>query len=250
MLAGNSIISKAIAEGWWTAHRDGVKLGVDQLKIGPHSIDVSLGGIFIVPEPFRDPAKPFLEEASRRILLDPYDENQKEVRYRTVEAEFYDLHPGEFILSCVRERFDCGKPVPFAHQSVQSGPTVYGGRTPQSVVTLSERCTQHYDGRSTMGRLGIISHATAGYGDLGFASNFTLELTNLNPYIAIRLHRGMRIGQVSFHAVANTGEAVEYQGSYTQQHDVPVAPRLGATKFLQPGEGFNPASIFKRDPPT
>jgi len=226
MLAGNSIITKAIASGDWTAHRDGVPIGVDALKIGPHSIDVSLGGIFVIPCP---------TFSVFRSVFDPYDENQKEVRYTTVKADFYDLRPGEFILSCVRERFDCGKAVKFANRHMITEPDPY------------ERCTQHYDGRSTMGRLGIISHATAGYGDLGFASNFTLELTNLNPHIIVRLHRGMRIGQVSFHAVANTGDVVEYQGSYTQQHDVPVVPRLGASKFLQPGEGFDPSLVFKRD---
>ena len=247
MLAGNSIIKKALVDGHWTAHRDGAQIGFDDLKVGPHSIDVSLAGVFLVPTPMVV-ASGSLEDYLRETILDPYDDQQKEVAYLKRTAAFYDLRPGEFILSCVRERFDCSKPVAFRYERHQAGPLVMGGITPMSINTTLERCTQHYDGRSTMGRLGIISHATAGYGDLGFASNFTLEITNLNPNFTVRLHRGMRIGQVSFHAVANTGDIVEYQGSYTQQHDVPVAPRLGAAKFLQPGEGFDPATIYRAKP--
>ena len=68
------------------------------------------------------------------------------------------------------------------------------------------------DGRSSVGRLGLFVHVTAGYGDPGFDGTWTLELVATQP---IRIYPGVCIGQVRFEHV--TGEVVPYQGKYQYQ---------------------------------
>jgi dCTP deaminase len=80
-----------------------------------------------------------------------------------------------------------------------------------------------------MGRLFVTSHITAGYGDVGFCSSWTLELKNMHESNAIKLYAGMRIGQVEF--TMTTRPAAEYAGAYTNQHHGPQAPRLGKERF-------------------
>lgn len=215
MLIGKTLIREMLDHSTWTCHRDGELIHSSDLQIGPHSVDVSLGGIFITPEL----TAPHLASVA---ILDPYKDRQTHVVWTETEKPFYDLKPGHFVLAHVRERFTTTEGITLHHTGAT--PTV-------------QFVTQCYDGRSTVGRLGIMSHVTAGYGDYGFVSNFTLELHNVNPHITVRLHRGMRIGQISFHGIENGGKPIPlYEGAYTRQHDRPVPPSLGASRFVQPGE--------------
>lgn len=68
------------------------------------------------------------------------------------------------------------------------------------------------DGKSSIGRLGVQIHVTAGYGDPGFDGQYTLEVVCVHP---VRLYAGMRIGQMRFHQTI--GEPVDYRerGHYT-----------------------------------
>lgn len=68
------------------------------------------------------------------------------------------------------------------------------------------------DGKSSLGRLGLSIHATAGFFDIGFLGQCTLEMTVVHP---LRIHAGMRIAQISFTTVL--GEIVEYAGKYQNQ---------------------------------
>lgn len=68
------------------------------------------------------------------------------------------------------------------------------------------------DGRSSVGRLGLFVHATAGFGDVGWDGTFTLELSVVRP---LRIYAGVQVAQVSFHPV--TGEAQPYAGKYQGQ---------------------------------
>lgn len=69
------------------------------------------------------------------------------------------------------------------------------------------------DGKSSLGRLGIVVHQTAGYIDPGFVGQITLEVTVTNP---IRVYAGMRFCQVRFHTTL--GESSGYKGNYTGEH--------------------------------
>lgn len=78
------------------------------------------------------------------------------------------LYPGQFVLASTIER-----------------------------VKLPHDLVGHVDGKSSLGRLGLLIHATAGFIDPGFEGQITLELSNVSPF-PIRLNVGMRICQVSF----------------------------------------------------
>lgn len=69
------------------------------------------------------------------------------------------------------------------------------------------------DGKSSLGRLGIVVHQTAGYVDPGFVGQITLEVTVSNP---IRVYAGMRFAQVRFHTTL--GESSGYKGNYVGEH--------------------------------
>lgn len=98
--------------------------------------------------------------------IDPANpDNSKLVRFSTEELILY---PGEFVLGTTLERIGVGS-------------------------TISARV----EGKSTLGRLGLIIHSTAGFVDPGFKGNITLEMTNINTR-PIFLRAGMRICQISF----------------------------------------------------
>lgn len=73
----------------------------------------------------------------------------------------------------------------------------------------SDRYVPIIDGKSSVGRLFVSVHQTAGYGETGFGGQFTLEVTCVYP---VRLYAGMRIGQVRFETVE--GEIQQYEGHY------------------------------------
>lgn len=79
------------------------------------------------------------------------------------------------------------------------------------------------EGKSTIGRLGLTVHVTAGWIDPGFDGTVTLEMVATNP---IRIYEGMRIGQFTFLDVL--GNSVQYNGRYQKrQFGLPTPPREG-----------------------
>jgi len=87
---------------------------------------------------------------------------------------------------------------------------------PQNIVATAE-------GKSTVGRLGLTVHVTAGWIDPGFDGTITLEMVSTNP---IRIYENMRIGQFTFLDV--TGNAEVYEGRYQKrQYGLPTPPRDG-----------------------
>ena len=73
-----------------------------------------------------------------------------------------------------------------------------------------------YDGRSSLGRLGVFSHATAGFGDIGYIGRWTLELSVVQP---VRVYAGMKIGQLFWNKPE--GEITKrYNGKYQGAEDV------------------------------
>jgi dCTP deaminase len=78
------------------------------------------------------------------------------------------LHPGEFVLGQTLER-----------------------------VTLPDDIVARLEGKSSLGRLGLLIHSTAGFVDSGFSGNLTLELSNV-ANLPITIYQGMPIGQLSF----------------------------------------------------
>ena len=81
---------------------------------------------------------------------------------------FFIIHPGEFVLGNTVEKF-----------------------------VFPNNIAGKVEGRSSLGRLGLIIHATAGYVDPGFVGNLTLEISNISR-LPIKLYAGMKIGQLAF----------------------------------------------------
>ena len=82
------------------------------------------------------------------------------------------------------------------------------------------------DGKSSIGRLFISVHQTAGYGDPGFDGQYTLELTTLYP---IRLRAGMRVAQIRFHELV--GEPTLYRGQYRGATSIGAVPSRAWKQF-------------------
>ena len=144
------------------------RLGIDPYDpslVQPSSVDVRLDRFFRVFENHRYPH------------IDPA-EDQPELT-QPVEPEDdkpFILHPGEFVL----------------------GQTLEWVELPDDLVARLE-------GKSSLGRLGLLIHSTAGYVDPGWKGNLTLELSNV-ANLPIALYYGMRIGQISFFRMSSAVE--------------------------------------------
>jgi dCTP deaminase len=76
------------------------------------------------------------------------------------------------------------------------------------------------EGRSSIGRLGLFVHVTAGFGDVGFCGYWTLEMFAVQP---VRIYAGVQICQIIYHQIA--GDVTEYQ-SNKYQHNRDIQPSL------------------------
>lgn len=85
------------------------------------------------------------------------------------------------------------------------------------------------DGKSSLARLGVSCHQTAGFGDIGFRGQYTLEVTCVHPVV---VYAGMRFCQIRFHEV--TGEIKKYDGNYQGEHATGPQPSRSWKQF---GEG-------------
>ncbi|MHB1342434.1 MAG: dCTP deaminase [Coriobacteriia bacterium] len=129
----------------------------DPADIQPSSIDLHLGASFQV---FRN---------SRYPYIDPSVEQQGLMDMVMASAgEPFVLHPGEFALGATTEH-----------------------------ITLATDIVGRLEGKSSLGRLGLLIHSTAGYIDPGWSGTLTLELSNV-ANLPIVLTPGMPIGQISF----------------------------------------------------
>nr|WP_269744692.1 dCTP deaminase [Plesiocystis pacifica] len=101
------------------------------------------------------------------------------------------------------------------------GTTLERVRVPADLVARVE-------GRSSIGRLAVVVHATAGFIDPGFEGQITLELSNLGR-CAVKLYPGMRISQIVFHEMKSPAERPygAARGSKYQGQEGPVASRIG-----------------------
>lgn len=130
---------------------------LDTKDIQPASVDLHLDKKILV---FRNSTEPFID--LKKDLPDLTEE------HIVKKDQPFILHPGEFILASTIERI----------------------KIPTDIVARLE-------GKSSLGRVGLLIHSTAGYVDPGWDGKLTLELTNVSR-LPITLYYGMRIGQISF----------------------------------------------------
>jgi dCTP deaminase len=137
----------------------------DEGMIQPSSVDVRLDRFFRV---FENHLYPHIDPA----------EDQPDLT-RQVEPpgdEPFILHPGEFVLGSTYE-----------------------------VITLPDDVAARLEGKSSLGRLGLLTHSTAGFIDPGFSGHVTLELSNVAT-LPIKLWPGMKIGQLCFFRLSSPAE--------------------------------------------
>ena len=94
---------------------------------------------------------------------------------------------------------------------------LYLGRTMERTET--HNLVPQIEGRSSVGRLGLFVHVTAGFGDVGFAGFWTLEMFAVQP---VRVYAGVPICQIFYHEL--TGDITEYASKY--QHNNDIQPSL------------------------
>lgn len=151
------------------------------------------------------------------IVVDPFDPamlNPNSINVR--------LAPALVVYDCLV--LDCRKPnqtrtlrIPDDGLVLEPG-TLYLGST---IEVVGATCfVPRLDGRSSLARLGAVSHLTAGLGDTGFVAQWTAEITVVHP---LRVYAGMPFAQFTFEPVQ--GEIVPYAGKY-QGSTGPVASKL------------------------
>ena len=172
------------------------------------------------------------EISSGRIIIDPLDESciqpasvdlhldRKLLVFRNTRQAFIDIRKDMPNLTEVEEIPDN---IPFI---LHPGEFVLGS-TSES-VTLPEDVVARIEGKSSLGRLGLLIHSTAGYVDPGWSGHLTLELSNV-ANLPITLYFGMKIGQISFLRLSTPadnpyGSAV--LGSKYQGQKEPTASRM------------------------
>jgi len=216
VIAGGLLLKRLFSEdGPWKAYDgpSGRRLYTPDLRIGPNSVDVTLGRTLLsdrrAPWHDVDLAQPGAFNYQELALDEWFDVGQRTYGEPPPEGTFY-LGPKECCLGFVRERFVVDA-------------SVWSEYTRRSMFFKT-----NIDGRSTIGRSFLAVHVTAGYGDFGFSGCFTLELVNLGIR-PIRLWAGMRIAQVEFEEVVEPLLYNEDGHVYTTvEHDKgPVAPVTG-----------------------
>lgn len=139
----------------------------DEQQIQPSSVDMRLGDEFKVFKVIRKP------------YIDPKDEEDiaEYMESSTVpEGEAFIIHPNEFALA-----------------------------TTQEYVKVPNDLVARVEGRSSMGRLGVTMHVTAGYVDPGFEGRITLEISNIGA-MPVALYPGQRVCQLVFETMTTPAE--------------------------------------------
>jgi dCTP deaminase len=151
----------------------------DEAMIQPSSVDVRLDKFFRV------------FENHKYSVIDPSIEQAELTREVIAEEdEAFILHPGEFVLASTYE-----------------------------IITLPDDIAGRLEGKSSLGRLGLLTHSTAGFIDPGFSGHITLELSNV-ANLPVKLYPGMKIGQLCLIKLSSPAEhpygsavyASRYQG--------------------------------------
>ena len=160
----------------------------DESFVQPSSIDLRVDRFFRV---FENHRYPYIDPKTPQEDLTTLIE--------TEEDEPFILHPGEFVLGSTLER-----------------------------VQLGEDVVARLEGKSSLGRIGLLIHSTAGFVDPGFDGYLTLELSNV-ANLPIAIYPGMKIGQISFYQLTTAAEhpyGSETAGSKYQGQRGPTPSRV------------------------
>lgn len=162
------------------------------------------------------------------IVIEPYDRN-------CLGTNSYDVHLSKYLAVYTDDVLDAKKHnqikeivIPEEGYVLQPG-TLYLGVTQE--YTETHNSVPFLEGKSSIGRLGIDIHATAGKGDVGFCNTWTLEISCVHP---VRVYAGMPVGQLIYFTV--DGDIENYynkkkNAKYIKRTDKPVESMMWKNKF-------------------
>jgi len=152
-------------------------------------------------------------QLGKNIIIDPFDERQLNPNSYNVRLHNELLVYEEIVLDMRRPNRYRRYTIP-EEGLVLSPNQLYLGRTVERTETYN--LVPMLEGRSSVGRLGLFVHVTAGFGDVGFRGYWTLEMFAVQP---IRVYPGVEIAQIFYHTVE--GEVSEYRGGkYQNNQDI------------------------------
>ena len=150
------------------------------------------------------------ERMGQDIKIDPYQE-------KLINPNSYNLRLFDELLVYTNRELDMKSPnpterlkIPAEGLLIEPG-RLYLGRTLE--YTETHNLVPMLEGRSSVGRLGLFVHVTAGFGDVGFCGYWTLEISAIQP---IRIYAGIGICQIFYHTLQ--GQAQEYDSSKYQNN--------------------------------
>lgn len=173
------------------------RISSDELEIEPYkesnvepaSVDLRLGSTFLLVKV----KKEYTEERGFSVTLDDVDDT---FRYEETE-DSVRIKPNELVLATTKER-----------------------------VSMPDDLAAEVLGRSSLGRLGISVHQTAGYIDPGFSGEITLELSNHGP-APVKLHSGERVCQIVFSECSSPAlHPYGHEDSHYQNQTGPTPSRI------------------------
>ena len=162
---------------------------LDDSLIQPSSVDVRISNLFRV---FRNHSAGVIDVKQdmtglTELIEMPCDEDG-------IGDEPFMLHPGEFVLGSTLER-----------------------------IAVPNDLVGRVEGKSSLGRLGLLIHSTAGFIDAGFEGHITLELANVAS-LPITLYPGMKIGQISFMEMTSPADLPYGQGAKGSKYQGQAGP--------------------------
>lgn len=156
---------------------------LDENYIQPSSVDLRVGSDFRV------------FENHKYSHIDPKaEQNDLTTLVNSSQEEPFVLHPGEFVLGTTYEK-----------------------------VTLSNKIVARLEGKSSLGRIGLLIHSTAGFVDPGFSGYLTLELSNV-ANLPIKIYPEMKIGQISFYYLNSPSVSMYGDKSYGSKYQGQEGP--------------------------
>ena len=162
------------------------RIGIEPYEeelLQPSSVDVRVDRLFRV---FRNSRYPFIDVKQEMEELTELVEVEPD--------EAFILHPGEFVLGSTLER-----------------------------ITLPDDLVARLEGKSSLGRLGLLIHSTAGFIDPGWDGHVTLELSNV-ANLPITIYYGMKIGQLSFVQLSEPAEHPYGTGALGSKYQGQIGP--------------------------
>ena len=162
------------------------RIGIEPYEeelLQPSSVDVRVDKLFRV---FRNSRYPFIDVKQEMEGLTELVEVEPD--------EAFILHPGEFVLGSTLER-----------------------------ITLPDDLVARLEGKSSLGRLGLLIHSTAGFIDPGWDGHVTLELSNV-ANLPITIYYGMKIGQLSFVQLSEPAEHPYGTGELGSKYQGQIGP--------------------------